>query len=275
MVIHSIARRRLSSPVRRSGRGWCLALLLLWVPLPLDARADAGPTAPQTGAISVAPDRVGIDLLFGGADLTVRGEIPAGYDAGVRLIGPRQRLELKRKGRIWGVLWTGMEEVTLDEVPVAYMLATSAPLPDLAGADDLASRDLGYAALVRNAGGQGDVFGELIKLKQREGLYAESAGQLTVTTGSEPGTATLEASFRLPARIPPGKYAIDLFGFQGGSIHAFGSATVQVEQVGLARAIHGLAMQHGLLYGCAAVLIAIIAGLVTGLVFGLRSGKGH
>lgn len=253
---------------------WCLALLL-GVLFALDAHADVGPAAPRTGEVSVEPDHVGIDLQFGGADVTVRAEIPAGYEAGVRLMGARQRVELKRKGRIWGVLWTGVEEVSLDDVPTAYMLSTSVPLPDLAGADDLAGQDLGYAALVRDAGPEGDVFRELIKLKQREGLYAESVGDLTLTAGSGPDTATLVASFRLPARIPAGTYAIDVFGFRGGRIHAVGSATVEVEQVGLARALHGLAMQHGLLYGCAAVVIAILAGLATGLVFGLRSGKGH
>jgi uncharacterized protein (TIGR02186 family) len=263
----------IASPTSRRA-AWCLALLL-GVPFALNARADVRPAVGQTGALSVAPDRVGIDLLFGGADLTVRAEIPAGFEAGVRLIGPRQQVQLKRKGRIWGVLWTGVEEVTLDDVPVAYMVSTSAPLSELAAADDLASRDLGYGALIRDAGGEGDVFRELIKLKQREGLYAESVGDLTVTTGGEAGRATLVASFRLPARIPPGAYAIDVFGFQGGRVHAVGSAAVQVEQVGLARAIHGLAMQHGLVYGVAAAIVAIIAGLVTGLIFGLRSAKGH
>jgi uncharacterized protein (TIGR02186 family) len=252
-----------------------MAMLFLPVLFAPGARAEADPTAVQTGRLSVEPNRVGIDLLFAGADLAVRAEIPLGYDAGVRLVGPRQQLTLKRKGRMWGVLWTGVEEVTLEDVPAAYMLATSAPLDELAPEDDLARQHLGYAALVAGAGHEGEVFRELIELKQRDGLYAESAGGLTLTTASARATATLVASFRMPARIPPGVYAIDVFGFQGGSIHTLGSAAVQVEQVGLARALRVLAMQHGLLYGCAAVIVAIIAGLLTGLVFGLRAPKGH
>lgn len=252
---------------------WCLATLLFSVLLVPHARAEVGSSDPQSTGISVAPDHVGIDLLFGGADLSVRAEVPPGDAVGVRLTGPREQLRLQRKGRVWGVLWTGVEEVTIDDVPAVYLLAASAPLTDLARPEDLATHDLGYAALVADAGSNGDVFRELIKLKENQDLYAESVGDVLLTEGGANGAATLTASFRLPARVPPGTYTIELFGFQGREIRPLGSTTFQVEHTGLARALHQLALQHGLLYGCAAVIIAVIAGLLTGLVFGLRSGK--
>jgi hypothetical protein len=258
---------------RRSGRCQRLAVLFLLAVCATGTRADDDPRASGDGQLAVEPERVEINLLFGGTDLTVRAEVPPGYEAAVRLIGPRQQVQLQRKGRVWGVLWTGVERITIDDAPAAYMLATSAPLTDRVAADDLVTHDLGRAALLPEDDPERDVFRELMKLRQREGLYAESIGGLSLTHSGAGGAPTVEATFHLPARIAPGTYTIGVFGFHGDDIRPIGSTTIQVERVGLVRDLHALAMEHGLLYGCAAAIVAIVAGLLTGLVFGLRSSK--
>jgi uncharacterized protein (TIGR02186 family) len=189
-------------------------------------------------------------------------------------MGKSEHLEIKKKGKVWGVLWMNVGELSFDRVPAAYLLATSAPLAELAPADELQRLDMGYGALARRTGADAEAFGELVKLKEGEGLYRiqEDGVRLTRSTAQE---ASVDVSFSLPARTPAGEYAADVIGFEHGHGHQLGTATLRLEYVGVVRTLRSLAMERSLLYGIAAVLVAIVAGVLTGLVFGRQAGKPH
>jgi len=248
-----------------------LALLVLGaVSRPAELLVEPGPAE----KVSVEPGEIDIDLLYSGSRPVVRAEVPAVPMVAVRLMGHRERLELKRKGKVWGFLWLSVGDVTLEEVPVAYLLATSAPLARLVPAGEGGVPTLGYPALAAVAGADAEYFPELVKLKEREGLFGIDEGGAELTS-IDSATASVTASFDLPARIPAGDYTIDVLGFENGAERRLATTTLHVEHAGLARTLRSLALEHGLLYGVSAVAVALLAGVLTGFVFGLKSGKGH
>ena len=229
--------------------------------------------APKNG-VTVEPDRVGVDLFYGGAAPRVHATVPAGNQVAVRLMGKRERVELKTKGKVGGVLWMNVGEVALESVPTAYLVATSAPLAELAPEAELDRFDVGYAALARDAGTEATTFGQFVKLKQREGVYRVDEGAVDLQpSGSK--QATLSVSIPLPARTPVGDYEVEVIGFEHGRGHEIGTASLRLEQAGLVRALRSLAVNRSLIYGFAAVFVAIVAGVLTGLVFGRRAGGAH
>jgi len=233
-----------------------------------------GDQAPGVVRLYVQPTRVDINLFYGGATIQVRAHVPASMALALVLEGRRAPLTVKRKGRVWGMLWMNVGDVEFDEVPTTYLLATSARLPDLAPRVELERLGLGYEALALAARGNAGDFRELIKLKEKDGLFSVAEGSLRL----EPGNGTysrLSASLRLSAKAPAGQYEIRLFGFQGGEGRCLDSTGLVLEPVGFVRDLHVLATERGLLYGCVAVVVALIAGLATGLVFGRGAGKGH
>jgi uncharacterized protein (TIGR02186 family) len=227
-----------------------------------------------TTTFTVQPEQVPIDLFYGGTTLRAQADLAADRPCVVLLEGPRGPLKLKRKGKVWGLLWMNVGEVELSEVPTVYLLQTSAALSSPAGARRLAEAGLGYAALARRAGSDTAAFQELIQLKEKEGFFSVAGGAVSLEP-TERGTTHLSASIPLSARIPAGEYSVSLIGFDGHHARRLAQATVRLEQVGLARALHSLAMERGLLYGCTAVIIAVLAGLGTGLIFGKGTAKGH
>jgi uncharacterized protein (TIGR02186 family) len=241
------------------------------------ARASAAPpraAAAEQGLLVVEPEEVGVDLFFAGATLHVRGAIPAGHDdAAVLCAGNETALSLRRKGRVWGVLWMNTSEVAFDRVPAVYVLHTSVPLARLGSAALLERLGVGFDGLEARTGFDGPagerraVFDELVRLKKREGLFSLGEGAAMLGRGAR-GEVEVSTDVFLPARTPPGDYRITLFSFHGGEGGTVAETAVAVQQVGLAAFTSRTARERGLLYGVFAVLVAIAAGMATGFVFG-------
>lgn len=237
-----------------------------------DTPCDLAGGAPAKN-LSVEPTQVPIGLFYGGAELHISAELPADMPAAVLIRGKSAPLNVKKKGKVWGVLWMNVGDAAYERVPEVYLLAASAPLKDLANDETLDRAGLGYQALARDSGGDQALFAEVVKLQEGDGLF--SVRNDGVKVRSDAGVAHLEASLPISARVPPGTYTVQVLGFEHGKPRCLGSTTVTLEQTGLARSLRTIAYDHGLLYGILAVVVALLAGIATGLVFGKGASKGH
>jgi len=229
---------------------------------------------PPVKNLSVEPARVPIGLFYGGAELRVSADLPADIPAVVVIQGESAPVNLKKKGKVWGILWMNVGDVAFESVPEVYLLASSAPLKELADEETLTRAGLGYQALARTSGGDQGDFGEFVKLSESEGLYSVRDQGVKRQPGTD-GATHLDASLPISARIPAGEYVVRVVGFEHGTPRCLGSTTVTLEQTGLARSLRTIAFEHGLLYGILAVVVALLAGIATGLIFGKGASKGH
>jgi uncharacterized protein (TIGR02186 family) len=256
-----------------------VAILGLVVLLPVTGPEPAGPERPSETEIRLEPREIAAGLFYDGASVQVDATVPLGRDVAVVCAGKGERLELEKKGKALGVLWMSVGDVAFESVPSVYQLITSKRLGDLAGRDVQERLGLGYGALeakaIRDRGDeeQRRLFGELIKLKESEGLYSITEGTLELRARSS--SARVSGRFRLPAKTPPGDYEVRLIGFKDGKAERLGCEPLRLRQVGMTAFISSLARQHGFIYGVFAVLIALGVGLLTGLLFGLGSKRGH
>jgi hypothetical protein len=231
----------------------------------------------------VVPERVEIDLAYNGANIEVGAQVPAGYEAAVRLISRPERLELKKLGKKAGLLWMGAGTVTFENIPVVYQVLSTAPLASLGPQALRAQWMLGYESLIPDHAPGADLRGELVGLKEHGGLFALREGALARTGQNAPVSAAagteapqrLRGTFRLPASAPAGDYSVDLIGFKDQHAVHLASATLHIEHAGAVRIMRHLAIDHGTTYGGAASLIAIVVGLLTGVLFRSRSNEGH
>lgn len=242
-------------------------LAVLWAGLTCSpVRAAALPP------FALSPQHVAISALYDGQDLTVTGEAPAGSQVVVRLAGEPRSFDMKRKGRVLGLLWMNTEKVTFSEAPSVFLVAASPEtpaaslaalgVPGLSGKITVASQEPDKAALVT----------EFLKYQQAEKLYRENAGQ--VTLGPDAGQRRpFTAVLHLPSRLSPGAYAVEVLALQDGAVAARGDVSLQASFVGAPAFLADMAFGHGALYGILASIIAILGGLVIGQLFrGAKSG---
>ncbi len=263
----------------------CLLVSLVTLPVLAVETASGAADSGANFLIELDAAEITVDMFYKGSILHVAGQLPSGYDAAAVLCAGGERdLELKKKGKVWGVLWMNVEEVAFKRIPSMYLLTLTGRLTELAPAAVLNSLGLGYDALRERSTGtsqdeeQRRLFGELIKLEESEGFFSITEGTVKVEPAFD-GADRYSADCPLPARVAPGEYEVRVYGFKGSGDartgEMLGSIPVQVKQVGLALLIATLARESGLLYGITAVVIAIGVGLFTGFVFGLGSKGGH
>jgi uncharacterized protein (TIGR02186 family) len=234
------------------------------------AKAAAG-TQPAPTELIFEPARGEIGLFHGGVELVVSAEVEPGVDVALVVTGPPTDLYMRKKERVWRLFWAPTKDVTFEKVPSLYILRTSKELDELAPKPILNELGLGYEALRSSieADGEEDLFQELIRLKESEGMF--SLGDIE----NQPGRTTERTSVRmkLPANAPATTYSVQLFAFCGGKLVTRGERDFELTQTKLIAFITSLAHEHGLLYGAMAVVVALGAGLGVGFLYG--SAKKH
>jgi hypothetical protein len=254
-------RARLARALR-----WAAALpLLLATPPAALERADprgAGAT------VRVVPSEIHVGMLFRGTRVHVEGTAPAHGQVALVCVGREGKVELKKKGKVGGLLWMNVGDVAFERVPTLF-LASSEP-----SAHAGATKALGYAGLEARALPAGadedarELFREFIRLKERERLYFAGNGPVRASP------TEVSVDFWLPASVPPGEYEVKMLGYEEDAVEVLATEKLTVRSVGLAALISSTARRHGLVYGILSVVLAIAVGFLTGMMF-KASKKGH
>ncbi len=214
-----------------------------------------------------------IPAFYNGTSLEASGTVPADADVVVRVMGPRENVHLKEKGKVFGLLWMNKTDVTLGNTPAVYMLY----VPEDRG-DKLLSPGLGlgYQALEQEvtlepaSEDKSFVLGEYVKLMEKYGVYNDHAGRVKYidTPGGERHFST---TLTIPPKMKPGQYQVQCYVVREGKVSGQSGKTLTIELSGMPALIANMAYNHALMYGIIAVCIAIAAGLLMGMLF---RGKG-
>ncbi|MEW5947040.1 MAG: TIGR02186 family protein [bacterium] len=229
--------------------------------------------------VILEPDNISIGFFYSGRKAHLRTETPPGYDVVVKVAGPDEGLRLKKKGKVGGFLWMNVGEIGFENVPNLYMIGSSRGLADMLVGDFFEREQIGYDAINFHSTAETEeeeefLFGEFVKLKEKEGLYSideRSVHHRIIGDGNQ----EITAEFDLPAKAPLGKYQVMVYGIKNGDGTLLGTGEIQIAQSSPVAFISSLAYRRGLLYGCLAVVIAVVAGLFTGMIFGMGKGKAH
>jgi Putative transmembrane protein (Alph_Pro_TM) len=252
---------------------WTVALSLVFA---AQAAAAGSPAPGAPGAsIRVEPREIQVGMFYRGTKVRVEGTAPAAYRVALVCVGREGKVELKRKGKVGGVLWMNVGDVAFEHVPSLFLAASEAdggrPSERSPRAATPSSGYDGVEARVLPASAGEDVrelFREFVRLKEHEQLYFSGHG------ATRSSSTRVSADFWVPANVPPGEYEVRLLGYQGDAGELLATEKMTVTRVGLAALISSTAQRHGLLYGILSVVVAIGMGFLTGVLF-KASRKGH
>lgn len=243
------------------------------------AQTPDNPIRPLRSAELIESDissrRIAIESNFTGQQIVIFGTIenskqtefePGLYDVVVAVRGPRETIVARRKSKVVGI-WINTNSLKFANAPGYYALLSRRELNDVAGHTILSAYDLGFdhlgfrpigknvAALA--AEGLSDFKNAVIRIKQREGLYIYDP-QGVVFVGRNLFRATVD----LPANVPVGQYATDVYLLRNGEVLSHNRSNLRISKAGFERFVYAAAFDYPLLYGIIAVIVAITAGLL-------------
>ena len=232
------------------------------------------PVSAQTLVVALSADQVEITSNFTGASVTVFGAIEnaserdmaAGWAIAVLLRGPDEAVTTRRKERVLGI-WINRTELVFSPIPSFYALHTTAPLAELADRALLAEIELGLSTIVGPAIGatgadEDDFAAAMVRLQQDRDHFVERVDLI-----DRPSSGTFRTDFALPAEVPIGRYAVEVFLFRFGEAVATASVPLEISKTGVEQFVYAASREAPWLYALAVVVFAAGAGWLGGVAF--------
>ena len=218
--------------------------------------------------IQVRQGFTGTELLLFGAILEPDGR-RAGrdYDIVVVLKGPTQPIRLREKEKIFGI-WVNAESTAFRSAPSYFAVASSRPVDEIVDERTAAIYELGLDFLQLSPIGsidpeeQARFTAGLVDMRQREGLYRQDPGGVTISE-----QVLYQARIALPSNVQTGRYTAETFAITRGRVIASASAEVEVRKVGFERLVADFSEENSFWYGLIAVAMSVGMGWVAGRLF--------
>ena len=225
----------------------------------------------STHTVAIRTDFAGTRVLLFGAVVRSKEEEKARPGIIVIIRGPEREFRMHRKRRKLGV-WVNADERIFPKAPGYYAILSTGPLADIASAETLRAAGIGFEVLKEEliATGRGFTSKEeaaeyaeaFIRLQKKRQLYQEKPQGVQMT-----GRYLFRAQFDLPANVPLGTYHARVYLFRQGTLLGTYEAPLTIEKKGFEQFVYDLAHKRPLIYGVAAVVIAIMAGFLANAIF--------
>lgn len=252
---------------------------LVAVSLPVIAQTMDNPIRPLKYSEKIESDlssrRIAIESNFTGQQIVIFGTIenskqsdfePGLYDVVVAVRGPKETIIARRKSKVAGI-WINTNSLKFANAPGYYALLSRRDLSEIAsptilgayrlGFDSLGFRPIGKNLAALAADGLSDFKDAVVRIKQREGLYIYNPEGVVFV-----GRNLFRATVNLPASVPVGQYATDVYLLRNGEVLSHNRSELKISKAGFERFVYSAAFDYPLLYGIVAVIIAISAGLL-------------
>lgn len=245
----------------------CAALLLGAAP----AHAENLIVSVSNTRITVTPNYDGEELvLFGSAERDETTPPRGGYDIVVTVRGPRGDMVTRRKERTLGI-WINRDSREFVSVPTYLGIFSNRPIEAMASPDTRRRLQLGMTniSLLQHVGTDyADVVASdpfrsaFIRLQTDKSLYREVADAVTFLT-----PRLFRTGIPLPATVPIGTYNVDIKLLSDGALVAKTETSFEIVKVGFEQFVATAAQHHGLWYGIATAMMALMVGWLGAVVF--------
>ncbi|MGO9699791.1 MAG: TIGR02186 family protein [Xanthobacteraceae bacterium] len=222
-------------------------------------------------SVLITSNYTGVELvLFGTVERDAVDPARSGpYDIVATVTGPRESIRTRRKQRVLGI-WVNTQARTFIDPPAYLAVLASRQLDAITGADNRRRLQLGIAntplpELIHNDIGEvsNDPFRAAFVQNMRErDLYSEEPNAVAFLTPT-----LFRTTIVLPAQVPTGNYTVDVKLFEGGNMVAHTDSAFEIVKVGFEQFVVNAARDHGLLYGFATALMALMTGWIASVAF--------
>jgi uncharacterized protein (TIGR02186 family) len=237
------------------------------------------PAAAEKLITTLSTSRVLIASNFTGADVVLFGSVErdaqtvsrrGGYDIVVTVTGPRETVVTFRKERVVGI-WINSEQRTFIKAPSYLTVLANRTINEIADINTLRRTQTGLARVLLPQEISGDIADSIrddpfrrafLRLKIERGLYREQQNGVTFLT-----PALIRAAIPIPDNAPTGAYDVDVKLFADGVLLARTQTALEIVKVGFEQFVASAAREHGLLYGLATAMMAVLTGWFASVVF--------
>ena len=228
----------------------------------------------------VAPQDISINLLYHGSKLAIKGRSNSNDNLLIKISSEPTDAHMKYKGKAAGVFWMKLGDVSFENVPSAYILASSGAINSLLSREEQIKEGIGFAAIRASSKMESSVpgmdqarwFDEFIKFKESEKLYQVKEGAINLVQDAQGTEFGLDLKW--PYQAAPGTYNIEVLTVRNGAVVDRTETSLTVARAGMVAQLSNLAFNHAAVYGIIAIVVAMLSGFAVGALF-KKGGGAH
>ncbi len=245
----------------------CLACLLIAGALSVAGMEKAQAQANEPLVVDLSNHLVAITTGFAGATVLLFGAVDGDGDVVVVVRGPLRTEVVRRRERVLGI-WVNRAQAMIDDAPVFYRVASTAPLDRIASPAVLERHRIGVGHLdlpVRRKDKtvtDADYRAALLRLKETAGLYAQRPGSVSFVGGR-----LFRTEMDFPANVPTGTYTVEVYLLRNHEVVSARTTPLIISKTGIDAELFDFANGHAALYGLLAVVLAAGAGWLGAIAF--------
>ena len=240
-----------------------LCALMLFA-MPAHAQSDKSAISLTNPLIAdISQNVIEIRSDFNGTQLLIFGARNVPGDIAIAVRGPTTNATLRRKERIAG-MWMHVDQRRYKNLPVFYALASTKPLSRIAPPAVLQALGLGESRITLASNPSVD---EIFDRALAHSFSAKRWWQSSFGTISYFGESLFKARLNLPDSLPSGDYTVEVYLFDRGKLLGFQTIPLTTYKTGFDATVANAASTHGLIYGIAAILMALFGGWLAHRLF--------
>ncbi|WP_108658941.1 TIGR02186 family protein [Acuticoccus kandeliae] len=243
----------------RAAASLLVALLLLASP----ARAERLVVDVSTNIIAIASNFAGANVsLFGVIERDAQTVSRASkYQVVVVVEGPPHDVLVQRLERRFGI-WMAGKGIRFREMPSFYAVLASENSRALIEEEDGAARELALARIGFGNGLHEEHRAALALDRSDDALYVEDLDAVKMLTPT-----FFRTLISLPSVVDDGTYKVTVYLFADGVVLDTEELSFFIAKTGYEQSLFDLSRHQPLVYGLAAVTLALVTGYVGGVVF--------
>jgi len=240
----------------------------------------AGGPARAALTTEVTPQNIPINLFYHGAKLNIKGNSDANDDLIIKISSEPVDAHMKFKGKAAGLFWMKIGDISFEQVPAVYLLATSRNIDNLMQKDECIKEGIGFESIKARSKvecsapdiNQDKWIEEFVKFKKAEKLYRIQEGIITINQGAGGNEYQLDIDW--PYQAGPGTYNIEVLAVRNGMVVDRTETSLTVARTGIVAKLSNLAFNQAAVYGIIAIVVAMAAGFAVGALF-KKGGGAH
>jgi uncharacterized protein (TIGR02186 family) len=219
-------------------------------------------------SVDLADPVVQITAGFSGTDLLLFGVAPGEGDIVIVVRGPIHDQTVRKKDQVLGV-WVNKDEITLEDVPAYYAMASNRSLDEflpggIANIHQIGLENLQFHPKDKSRTDEDwDHFRHaLLRNKQHQNLYTWDPLPLIFK-----GNRLFRTKIRFPANVSVGTFGIETYLIRKGELVDSHTTLLNVRKFGVEARVYDFAHRHSFAYGILAIAIACLAGWAANAAF--------
>jgi uncharacterized protein (TIGR02186 family) len=229
--------------------------------------------------VSVSNHRVTVTPNYSGEELVLFGSIErdnktqperSDYDIVVTVKGPATDIVTRRKERKLGI-WINVDSREFVQAPTYLGIFSNRPVEAIASPDVQRRQQLGLNNILlqqrvgpdtANVVATDSFRAAFTRLREEKGLYREQNSAVTFLTPT-----LFRTGIPLPAEVAIGTYNVEIKLLAAGALMTKTDTAFEIVKVGFEQFVANSARQHGLLYGLATAMMALMTGWLASVAF--------